>query len=407
VARFLGWTLVGASLLVAALTRADVPSGAGPAVIAPGEPLPRLSAAELEAYRQGRTAFEAQKSIVGGLGPLFNEISCSRCHNRGGVGGSGLQVLTIAGRAEGPSYDALLPDGGPLVAASSVTLLRSEAYRVVPGCKLSAEGESVPARANVVTRRRTTPLFGLGLVEATPDATFVALAERQPSAVRGRVARPPGAVTAERSVGRFGWKAHFSTLEGFAAAAFRNELGITNPLFPDEQPPHGDRALLAGCDLVPEPEDDGSAARAAASFMRLLAPIPPLERDPAARAGDRLFSKVGCDACHVRRLTSGKSDILALSEREYHPFSDFLLHDMGSRADGVGSDGDAAPNEMRTAPLWGLRLQHPDRFLHDGRARSLADAIRQHEGQGSPARAAFDALTEKQQQELIAFVQTL
>jgi CxxC motif-containing protein (DUF1111 family) len=272
---------------------------------------------------------------------------------------------------------------------------------------LSAEGERVPASANVVTRRRTTPLFGLGLVEATPEATFIALAARQPVAVRGRVARPTRVLDGQKSVGKFGWKAHFSTLEEFAAAALRNELGITNPLFPAEQAPGGDAALLVGCDLVPGLEDDGRAAREAAAFMRLLAPIPPLERALAARAGARLFTAVGCDACHVRTLKTGDSELAVLSRREYHPYSDFLLHDMGARADGVGSDGDAAPTEMRTAPLWGLRLQHPDRYLHDGRARSLPDAIRQHEGQGSKARDAFTALSAKQQQELIAFVQTL
>jgi CxxC motif-containing protein (DUF1111 family) len=381
--------------------------GAAPGAPLPGAPLPGATAAELARYAQGRRAFESQRTIEAGLGPLFNEISCSRCHNKGGVGGAGIQVITVVGRAHASGYDALFADGGPIVAGSSVTLLRSDAQRLVPGCKLSPEGEQVPSAATVVTRRRTTPLFGLGLVEATPDATFAALAATQPAPVRGRVARPPSVVPGQQRVGRFGWKAQFATLEGFAAAALRNELGITSPMFPDEQPPGGDAAKLGACDLVPGLEDDGSAAEHTADFMRLLAPIAPQPQSPAARAGDRLFSELGCDSCHVRTLTTGSSPIAALSGRAYHPYSDFLLHDMGARADGIGSDGDAAPREMRTAPLWGLRLQNPERFLHDGRARSLEDAIRQHAGQGRGARDAFEALATERRAELVAFLRAL
>jgi CxxC motif-containing protein (DUF1111 family) len=373
----------------------------------PGSPLPELTAAELAVFSQSRRAFEAQKTIEQGLGPLFNEISCSRCHNKGGVGGAGIQSLTFVGRSEGATYDALLAQGGPLVAQASVKQLRADSQRLLPGCKLSAEGEPVPASANVITRRRTTPLFGLGLVEATPDATFEALAAKQPPAVRGRVARPPSVVPGQQRVGKFGWKAQVPTLEEFAALAFRNELGITSPMFPDEQLPEGDAAQLAACDLVPGLEDDGSAAEHAADFMRLLAPVAPLPQSKAARAGDRLFGKLGCDSCHVRTLETGPHAIGALSSTRYHPYSDFLLHDMGTRADGIGSDGDAAPREMRTAPLWGLRLQQQERLLHDGRARSLEDAIRQHEGQGSQARDAFTALSDEQRAELIAFLHTL
>lgn len=402
-AQVLSAAFLAASVLVAALAPAERPV---PAPLQPGAPLPTLTGSELALFNQGRRAFEAQKTIPQGLGPLFNEISCSRCHNKGGVGGAGIQALTFVGHAEGGSYDALLAHGGPLVAQGSVTQLRSESQRLVPGCKLSPEGEAVPAQASVITRRRTTPLFGLGLVEATPDATFEALAARQPAAVRGRVAHPPSVVPGQQRVGKFGWKAQFPTLEEFAASAFRNELGITSPMFPDEQLPQGDATQLGACDLVSGIEDDGSAAEHAADFMRLLAPVAPLPRSKAARAGDRWFSKLGCASCHVRTLDTGPHAIGALSSVQYHPYSDFLLHDMGTRADGIGSDGDASPREMRTAPLWGLHLQQ-GRFMHDGRARSLEDAIRQHEGQGSGARSAFVALGVDQRAELIAFLQTL
>lgn len=379
--------------------------------LSPGQPLPGLSAAELERFRAGRAAFEATRSLGDGLGPLYNELACNRCHNRGGVGGAGFQVLTLVGQHGSDGYDALLAQGGPLVASSSVTVERAAAARLLPRCTLSPEGESVPERANVFARRRTTPLFGLGLVEATPDATFEAIAAAQPAAIRGRVARPPALAGGAPGVGRFGWKAQFSTLLEFSAVAFRNELGITSPLVPDEQAPGGDPARLEGCDLTPDPEDDGASVRASADFMRWLAPVAPAEPAPhlaaAVRAGDRAFSRIGCDGCHVRTLTSGEHESPALSRRRYHPYSDFLLHDMGPRADGIGSDGDAGPREMRTAPLWGLRLQSAERLLHDGRARSLRDAVVQHEGQAAAARDAFLASSQREQDELLAFLATL
>src|SRR5436190_18504088 len=113
------------------------------------------------------------------------------------------------------------------------------------------------------------------------------------------------------------------------------ELGVTSPEFPHEQAPLGDPGLIAGCDAVPDPEDDGAAVASMTDFMRLLAPIAPLARDDEAAAGDALFDRVGCDGCHERALRSGPSPIAALSERTYAPYSDFLLHDMGSLGDGI------------------------------------------------------------------------
>lgn len=383
---------------------APAPSAQG---VAPGDPLPGLTAAELEAARRGRAAFEEQKEISTGLGPLFNETSCSRCHNRGGVGGSGFQSVVLAGRLEAGVFDPSSAEGGPLLAQASVSLLRSPAdRRLIPECRLPPDGEPVPRNATTVARRRTTALFGLGLVEATPDATFIELAARQPSGIRGRVAMLHDPASGKPAVGKLGWKAQFSTLVQFSAAAYRNELGITNPELPTEQAPLGIPALASACDVVPEPEDDGEDVRDAAAFIRLLAPVAPLAGDDAARAGDGLFTEVGCDGCHVRVLRTGASTVGALSHREYQPFSDFLLHDMGALADGIG-EGDATPREMRTAPLWGMRLVKPDRLLHDGRAKSLVEAIRAHEGQGAGARAAFMALPEPEQQALLAFLRTL
>jgi CxxC motif-containing protein (DUF1111 family) len=389
---------------------ASVASGAGQAAVpasAPGQPLSGLSAAEVDRFERGRAAFEQVRSLETGLGPVFNDLACNRCHNRKGVGGAGIQSAALAGRLEGGVFDPLLAQGGPFLASNTLmSEPAADVQRLVPRCKLGRGGEPTPRSANVVTRRRTTPLFGLGLVDATPEAVFVELARRQPAAIRGRVARVRGVGTGQLEMGKFGWKAQAPSLRQFAGLALLMELGVTSPEFSKEQVPLGDPSLLADCDAAPDPEDDGAAVAGMTDFMRLLAPIVPIERGAEATAGDALFDRVGCSGCHVRVLTSGPGPIASLSARTYAPFSDFLLHDMGNLGDGI-AEGDAGPREMRTAPLWGAHLTGSTRLLHDGRARSFEDAIERHDGQGAPASAGFHALQERERRQLIAFLMTL
>ncbi len=373
----------------------------------PGHPLPGLSAAELERFERGRVAFERTRSIETGLGPVFNDLGCNRCHNRKGVGGAGIQSAALAGHLEGGVFDPLSAQGGPVLASNTLmSEPAADVRRLVPRCALGRDGEPAPRAANVVTRRRTTPLFGLGLVDATPDAVFVALARRQPASIRGRVARVRNLEQGRFTVGKFGWKAQAPTIRQFSGLALLMELGVTSPEFSEEQAPFGDARLLADCDAVPDPEDDGREVAGLTEFTRLLAPVAPLVPDADARAGDALFTRAGCDGCHVRSLTSGPSPVAALSEQAYAPFSDFLLHDMGTLGDGI-AEGDAAPREMRTAPLWGVRLMGPSRLLHDGRARSFEDAIERHDGQGARSRRAFLALEDAERRQLVAFLGTL
>lgn len=373
----------------------------------PGQPLPGLTPDERARFDAGRAAFEKSHEIASGLGPVFNDTACNRCHNKRGVGGAGIQLARLVGFAQGTEYDPLVADGGPVLAQNTVMLEpMAHIQRLIPRCPLTRDGESAPARANVVARRRTTPLFGLGLVDATPDATFLELARRQPPTIRGRAPLVVERATGRRLVGKLGWKGQSPSLQHFSGLALLFELGVTSPEFPDEQAPQGDAAALAACDSAPEPEAALAEIAELTDFMRLLAPIAPLPGDAEARAGDRVFSELGCEGCHVRRLVSGPSPIGALSERAYAPFSDFLLHDMGALGDGV-VEGDARPREIRTAPLWGGRLAGSTRLLHDGRARSFNDAIAQHDGQGAAARRAFEAAGERKRRELLAFLATL
>jgi CxxC motif-containing protein (DUF1111 family) len=376
-----------------------------------GSALPGLSAAQNTRFLDGKDAFEEIEGLEDGLGPVFNEKACANCHDQGATGGPGNQFEVRAGQLTGSTFDPLFAQGGQLFDLNSVMSLPGNDRRDIPSCTLGRDGEPVPANANVVADRRTTGLFGLGLVDATPDSTFAALAAAQPAAIRGRVALVFNIAAGQLTMGKFGWKAQVPTLHQFSGDAYLNEMGITNPEFPTEQPPLGNAALAGPCDLVPETatsfEDDGEDVDHFTDFMSFLAPIAPAAQNQAAAAGDALFTQLGCAGCHVRSLTSGSNPVAALSNQTYHPFSDFLLHDMGALGDNIGGNGDAGLREMRTAPLWGLRTLNPNQLLHDGRAHSIADAIHLHDGQAAAARTAFEALSGSDKARLIAFLNTL
>jgi len=372
-----------------------------------GDAFPGLPSDQQQAFAAGKDAFEEAEDITDGLGPVFNEKSCAVCHSVGAVGGSGVQFEVRAGKQTGSSFDSLTNEGGQLFDLFSVTSLPGNQRHLVPNCTLPKTGEPIPSDANVVAKRRTTALFGLGLVDATPDSTFIALAAAEPPAFRGRVNMVFNIAAGQNTVGKFGWKAQVPTLHQFSGDAYLNEMGITNPEFSVEQSPSGNPALIGNCDLVAEPEDDGDDVDAFTDFMQLLAPVAPLPENASAQAGDALFTQIGCDGCHRRNLTSGPSPIAALNNQLYHPFSDFLLHDMGTLGDGIGDNGIATVREMRTAPLWGIRLLMPKNLLHDGRAKSLEAAITAHDGQGAASRNAFNALTGTQRAQVVEFLETL
>lgn len=387
-----GWLVAIALAMVAArAATADADGGFGDAITG-------LTTDEAARFVAGREVFVATETAEDGVGPVFNDDSCVACHGEPAVGGASARVETRFGRRTRGGFDALEALGGSLIQERGVDG-RAE-------CVIA--GETVPAEANVSAGRRTTPLFGLGLVDAVPDATLVALAARQRArtpATAGRTHLVLDAVSGERRVGRFGWKAQVPSLLHFAGDAYLNEMGITSPFFPDENCPQGDCALLR-CDLVPDPEDDGADVFLFADFMSFLAP-PPRAASAAKRAvagGRRVFERIGCADCHTPSLRSGPHEVAALRDREFAPYSDFLLHDMGALGDGIAQDG-AAPREMRTAPLWGLRAIGS--FLHDGRAPTIEAAILGHEGQGAGSRDRFRALGRDERGQLLRFLRSL
>jgi CxxC motif-containing protein (DUF1111 family) len=249
-------------------------------------------------------------------------------------------------------------------------------------------------------------------VDAVPDSTFLNLASVQRQYFPGTAGRanlvdnPP---LGKKTVGKFGWKAQVPSLLVFAADAYLNEMGITTSIFPQDNCPNGDCALLASCDPVPDsqgPEDAGDVDMLKfRDFMQLHAPPPPGPTTQDTLDGEDLFYWIGCTDCHEPSLTTGPHPIAALNKKTFFPYSDFLLHDMGPLGDGIVQSG-AQANEIRTAPLWGARVR--TRFLHDGRAHSVREAILAHAGQGKAARDLFaNYLFEDERVALIAFINAL
>ena len=222
--------------------------------------------------------------------------------------------------------------------------------------------------------------------------------------VAGTANKVKDVASGKNRTGRFGWKAQVATLLTFSGDAYLNEMGITNPLFPNENAPQGDDKLLTKCDTVADPEDDGSGVQAFTNFMTLLTPPPRGPVTDQVKAGEKVFTDIGCAVCHHPTLTTGPSSTRALNGVTFQPFSDFLLHDMGSLGDGI-EQGGATGSQMRTAPLWGLRVRTT--FLHDGRTDNLSDAILAHDGQGLAAQNSYRQLSADNLKNLIAFLMSL
>jgi len=363
-----------------------------------GGPLNGLTPAQLAAFNAGLEEFGEEEDVLDGLGPVFNERSCAACHSVPAVGGGSERTVTRFGKMTNGLFDPMTQFGGSLIQDHAI------GPDDVAGLHQFV-AETVPAAATIVTRRRTTPLFGLGLVDAVPDADFIALAAKQAArgdGTAGRVSIVADVVHGGTAVGKFGWKAQVPNLMQFSADAYFNEMGITSPLFASENCPNGNCAELA-FNPAPALNDDGAGVIAFNDFMTMLAPPQPAQgRDN--RQGEKLFGTLGCASCHVATLTTGRSEVAALNRKTFHPYSDFLLHDMGSLGDGI-VQGAATGREHRTAPLWGLRAV--TRYLHDGRAATLEQAILAHDGQGKASRDRFSALDSRERSRLLAFLNSL
>jgi CxxC motif-containing protein (DUF1111 family) len=334
-----------------------------------------------------RATFEDTETIADGLGPVYNAQSCRECHQNP-VTGAGSQVTEL--RAA-PSSTTNFADG---------SLINDRAIN-------AAIQEHVPSNATVAALRSSLNTLGDGFVEAITNQTLQQLAANSGGQlIAVNILEAPG----NQRFGRFGWKTQHASLLSFAGDAYLNEMGITNRLFPTENTSNG--RSVAAFDTVADPEDVNNDIDAFARFMRSTKVPPRGTITTAVTAGANVFNAIGCNSCHVPTIvTAPVGTVIAglgtvnssLGNKIIHPYSDFALHDIGT-GDGI-TQGAAPPNKMRTAPLWGLRTR--DRFMHNLLTVTLVDAIERHDNEAAINRALFNSLSVTDQNNLIAFLNSL
>jgi CxxC motif-containing protein (DUF1111 family) len=357
----------------------------------------------LRSHNDNRFIFEEFETIGDGVGPTYNAQSCRECHQNVVTGGASQVTVQRTGRTQNGQFfesqggslihsRATYPDIVELVAFADTT----RTFRISPGT------------------------LGDGYVEAIANSTLLAIRDGQTASLRGNAVMVPVLEgTGEARIGRFGWKSQHASLVSFAVDAYLNEMGITTPLLPEENTSSGHFVGYgSGYDPLPEPEDDGADANAFADFMRATKAPARGNINADVQAGDRLFRQVGCSVCHVASITTARPGSIinggafivpeALGNKIIHPYSDFLLHNIGT-GDGIPiqptHEYAVTANQIRTAPLWGLRTRN--RLMHDGLTFTLQEAIQRHAGQAASVTSAYTRLTTAQKNQLLAFLNSL
>lgn len=359
--------------------------------------------------------YETLHDVNSGLGPVYNGRSCAECHQNPVSGGASQFTELRVGHldADGNFVNPTVPIDGGAARISGRSLINDRA--VLPEAQ-----EHIPVSENIRALRAALNTLGDGFVEAIDDSTLRAIAASQPEISEGRihgeaievpVLEAPG----QSRIGRFGWKDQHGSLLSFIGDAYLNEMGVTNRLRPKDETTIGK--------VTPDPEDVPDELGLAdidhfAQFVRGTR-VPPRDKilaaTPAALAGEHLFGQIGCGACHVSSITTAQPGTVidggtfvvpaALGNKIIHPYSDFLLHDIGT-GDGIVQAGpqDTA-NKLRTAALWDLRMR--PRYMHDLRSLTLRNAIERHDGEAEHVARRFRDLTESQKQQLLTFLQSL
>jgi CxxC motif-containing protein (DUF1111 family) len=393
-------------------------------------------------HQADRAVFDEVEELADGLGPIYNAQSCRECHQNPTSGGAS-QITELRVGHLGPRgkfENAVIPINRGRDTITGRTLVNDRA--ICPNAQFpdSEIQERVPDGEKIRTFRLSLNLLGDGLIEAVADDTLIAIARAQAKdsrgAIHGQTIRVPVLEAPGKTrVARFGWKDQQASLLSFAADAYLNEMGITNRLLPDE--------VTARCNTVHEPNDTTAADGLAdidrfARFVRATLP-PPRDSILAATAesqrGEKLFAQVGCASCHVEKMTTAPAGTVvnggqftvpaALGGVTFHPFADFLLHDVGT-GDGILMampehygrnvygvkwerlflDSIALTrNKVRTPPLWGVRLR--PRLMHDGESLTLRDAILRHGGEARGVVARFRVLVADEQAAILTFLRSL
>jgi CxxC motif-containing protein (DUF1111 family) len=395
-----------------------------------------------QTHEADREAFDDVEGVEDGLGPLYNAQSCRECHQAPTSGGAS-QITELRVGHRGPDGRFRNPEI-PIARGTEIitgrTLVNDRAICPSGAYPDTEIHERVPDSEKIRTTRISLNLLGDGFVEAVADQTLLDLAREQcrsshgkicGQAIRVPIVEAPG----ETGVGRFGWKDQHASLQSFSGDAYLNEMGVTSRLFPDE--------VTNLCNTVSEPNDSPGpdGLDDVDLFARFIRATKAPSRDrvlaekPKTKLGSNLFDKIGCAACHVRTLTTAAAGTKinggtyaipeALGRKAFHPFGDFLLHNVGT------GDGFVIPmpehyaramhnvrmknfslesfhssaNKVRTAPLWGVRLR--SRLMHDGATVTLSDAIDRHRGEAEGTRFRFKLLSPANREALLEFLRSL
>jgi len=364
-----------------------------------GEPVPNRS------FEDNKFIFNEIETVEDGLGPTYNAPGCGDCHNSTDVGGiSQIRELRAGHLSNGVFVNP--PGGQSLIQLRAIAAPMSELLDEAP-------------RENIRAFRTTLNTIGDGFIECIANSTIVAIRNNQPSGFQGTIIQVPVVeANNELRVARFGWKNQHASLVSFSGDAYLNEMGITNPFDGNggrvENNCLGDS--VAAFDQVADPEDDGDDVEAFANFMRQTRAPGRGPITDAVRRGESLFSQIRCSICHTPSIVTASAGTLInggafrvpreLGDERIRPFSDFLLHDVGT-GDGIVQNGGAGTRNMvRTPPLWGVRTR-PE-LMHDGLSFTVNEAIQRHGGAGgTDARNRFNALSSSQKADVIAFLRSL
>src|ERR1700735_3661918 len=368
-----------------------------------------------DTFARDQQVYEENETVANGLGPVYNATSCVVCHQNPNSGAaSQITELRVGHNDANGNFvnpTIFINDGKDTITGRSIVNDRA----IGPEAQ-----EHIPATENIRTLRAALNTLGDGFVEAIEDGPLIAISEKQPELTDGKVhgevvQAPIFEAPGQTRVGRFGWKDQRSSLPSFIADAYLNEMGITNRLRPTEVT----QVLNTTTGINDQPDELGLAdIDHFAQFVRGTM-VPPrdttLAATPAALQGQQVFRRVGCNVCHMEAITTAPVGTVidggmftvpeALGDKIIHPFSDFLLHDIGT-GDGIVQVGpqDTA-NKLRTAPLWGLRTKA--RFMHDLGSLSLENAISRHDGEARDPAIRFRELSPEEKEALITFLKTL
>lgn len=377
-------------------------------------PVEGLTPTQNNLFLKGDVAFNDEVfTPVTGLGPILVSTSCGSCHAGDGKGHPSATLTRFGRYQSNGEFDYLIEKGGPQLQ-----------HRAIPGF----EPEEIPAEATGIVRLTPPINTGLGFLEAVPDSELLAMSDPDDNDGDGISGKVNWVIPADyhfpsslsvvdtangykRYIGRFGKKAGTINLLQQTVVAYKQDMGITSDF--DTEDIFNPLTGHLSNDNTPDPEVSGATVSNVVFYLRTLkAPIQRNQNNPNVIEGKQIFIDINCSGCHKTKLKTGISDIGALSEREFSPYTDLLMHDMGPGLDDKYTEGSAETYEWRTAPLWGLGLAPNSQggqyfLLHDGRAKSIEEAIQYHGGEAEMSKNLYNALTEDQRKKLIQFLESL